>query len=337
MKFIMSTSHSSIFPSSSPLRSAALQPATLRSYHKHLISFLDYTRLSLQQLLSLTHRSIDRSLSDYIDLSYSRGGSYDYACHTLNSLVFHSPHLRHRLVESRLRLRGWNRIRVSTSHPPITFELTVLFSCTLAKQGLLDRSVAMLLAFHCYLRVGELTRLHYDDIIQPNDSRLGDAHVGMAIRLSETKTGKNQWVSITNSDIGSVLICFLHHRYGTGIGNPRIFPFSPSSFRHSLRQLCSAFHLSSIPYVPHSFRHGGASTDFMTGSTIEQIMYRGRWKSMESARRYIQTGRALLADHHIPSRLIHDGQILVKSIVPILSDYIHSAPSRPGRHVRFRV
>ena len=320
---------SSLLPCSSPLRSAALRPATLSSYDKHLSTFLRHTRLTLKQLLSSSPRRIDRALASFMDWSYSHGGSYDYASHTLNALIFYSPSLRLRLGESRLRLRGWSRIRTSTSHPPITWELTVLFAITLAKWQRVEQAVACLLSFHCFLRVGELTRLRYRDIIQPFDSRLGSAHTDMALRLAETKTGNDQWVSITSTDVSSVLVRYLAHYFGSGEHNPLVFPFSPSSLRVSLRQLCAEFGLSSIPFVPHSFRHGGATCAHLLGSTIEQIMYRGRWKSMESARRYIQTGRALYADQTIPNQLVHDGRILAQGIVCIFTTIIQADSSSP--------
>ena len=334
-----------LLPTSSPLRSAALQPATLSSYDKHLSTFLRHTRLTLKQLLSASPRRIDRALAAYMDWSYQHGGSYDYASHTLNALIFYSPSLRLRLGESRLRLRGWSRIRPSTSHPPITWELTVLFAVTLAKWRRIDQAVACLLSFHCFLRVGELTRLRYRDIIQPFDSRLGSAHTGMALRLAETKTGKNQGVAIESGDISSIIVCYITRYFGSGEHNPLVFPFSPSSLRLSLRQLCAEFGLASIPFVPHSFRHGGATCAHLLGATIEQIMYRGRWKSMESARRYIQTGRALYADQAVPSALVADGRLLAQGIVNIITTIIQSdssspllrRPATPTHRVRFRL
>jgi hypothetical protein len=90
-----------------------------------------------------------------------------------------------------------------------------------------------------------------------------------------------------------------------------------------------------IPYVPHSLRHGGATFDYLRGRTVEQIMFRGRWVAMESARRYIQTSRALLIMLHIPAQLGQTAAMLaphVDALLPLLMD---SVQQRRGR-VHFR-
>ena len=93
------------------------------------------------------------------------------------------PILRLQLGESRLRLRGWKRLKQHHSHPPLTWELAATFAVTMAKWGHHAEAVATLLAFDCYLRIGELTRLTYADVLQPNDIRAGSDYTGMALRL----------------------------------------------------------------------------------------------------------------------------------------------------------
>jgi len=60
----------------------------------------------------------------------------------------------------------------------------------MARSGYHAEAVASLLAFHCFLRVGELTRLRICDVVMPG--RMGRAHSGMAVCLPLTKTGRNQ-------------------------------------------------------------------------------------------------------------------------------------------------
>lgn len=304
----------------SPLRSASLQPATFRAYSTQFQHFLDHIRLPLHKLLRHSTRTIDILLARYIDQLYSENGSFAYACHTVNGLIFHSPRLKHRLHESRLRLRGWDKIRISASHPPITWEITLVISLTLAKQQLTAEAVACLLAFDCFLRVGELTSLRYSDIVQPLDDRLGSAHERMALRLAHTKTGRNQWVSIADPHVEQVFQLYLRSR-AWQVGD-HVFPFSSSRFRRSLRQVCAQLGLAAINYVPHSFRHGGATRANLLGESIEQIMLRGRWKRLESARRYIQTGRSLLTLQQIPPQLQQIGNVLQRNLVAAMRHFL---------------
>ena len=249
-------------------------------------------------------------------------------------LVFRRPPLRNHLGESRLRLRGWQKLRTSTSHPPITWELAVVFSVTMAKWGRHSESVAVLLAFDCLLRVGELTRLQYRDVVQPYDPRMGSAHVGMVVRLAKAKTGLNQSVALINPQVQSLLHAYLQSR--PFLSDSRIFPFPPSAFRTLIREVTSSLGLGRIAYVPHSFRHGGATYLYQRGMRIEDIMFRGRWVALESARRYIQTARGLLILNDIPAHLNQTGVTLAPHIDAVLAHLQATVPQAAGQLRRDR-
>lgn len=328
---------STLLPSGSPLRDAALKPQTQRTYDKNLTKFLHYTHLSLPQLLSLPHARIDALLSEFLDASYSAGGSFDYASQTLSALVFRRPSLRHKLGESRLRLRGWRNLYQSRSHPPFTWELAVLVAITMAKSGYHAEAVAALLSFDCYLRVGELIGLRVADVVMPNDPRVGAAHPTMALRLARTKTGANQWVSIESEAVAASLRRHLDCLRASGAASSphdAVFPFPAYHFARLLHRTVDALGLSHIPYVPHSFRHGGATCAHLRGATIEQIMFRGRWASQKSARRYIQTGRALLVTLSVPQRLHSAGALLESSLAEVLSYLSSLVPQTTRRAYR---
>lgn len=321
----------------SALRDAALQPSTFRAYRKNLNKLLEHTRLSLQQLLSHSPPRIDCLLASFIDHQYAVGGSFDYCQQALSALVFQQPSLRNTLGESRLRLRGWRNLLEAHSHPPLTWELTVLFAVTMAKWGYHAEATAALLSFDCYLRVGEMTRLQFRDVIMPHDARVGSAHPSMALRLARAKTGLNQWVSLRNPAVSASFLGYL--RSSSFAAEQRIFPFSPDRFRRLLHRVADSLGVGHTPYVPHSLRHGGATCDFLRGDSIEQIMFRGRWKSMESARRYIQTGRAIMATVDVPAQLHKSGSIFAEALSAVIAHLLQSVtavPSRPrGSRVRF--
>jgi integrase len=335
--------HRSLPNTFSSLRDAALAPSTHRAYNRNLDNFLHFTRLTLPHLLQLPSIQIDQRLSAYFEHDFQSKGSYNNACHTLFGLIFHCPRLKTKLGESRLRLRGWRRLVRCKSHPPITWELAVLFATVLAKWGHHAEAVGTLLSFDCYLRVSELTKLRYSDVVMPGDPRTGSAHRTMALRLAVTKTGLNQWVSLGRERVTKALLFYLNAF--PFLSDSLVFPFTPSSFRSLLRAVSSSLGLGHIPYVPHSFRHGGATCDYLRGATIEQIMFRGRWVAMESARRYIQTSRALLIMLDIPAELNQAGLVLAPRIadmlhflmesVPLRRSRLATAPRRIRRRVRF--
>jgi len=325
-----------------PLQDLALAPASLKAYQRSLSGFLLHSHLSPQQLLSEPAVRLDRLLAVYIQHSYDSSSSFTYAAHALHAVIYHRPDVKAHMFVSRQCLKGWERVKKSTSHPPLTWELTVAIACTLARSGYHGPAVAILVGFDCYLRVGELTRIRLRDVVMPNDARLGRAHTAMAVCLAKTKTGPNQSVSIQNQDVADILCIWVRHLPSTTASrNPLIFPFSPDYLRRRMRYACVGLNISHTPYVPHSLRHGGATADFLRTGSIEQVQFRGRWKSMESLRTYVQTARALLAAQDVPVALNRLGMRLSDALVPVMSYVLSSVPEviprRRHRRVKFQL
>ena len=318
-----------------PLQDLALAPASMKSYNRSLSSFLSYTRLSPQQFLSEPALSLDRRLAVYIQHSYDTSSPYTYAAHALHAVIFHRPDVKAFMFVSRQCIKGWERVKKSMSYPPLTWELTVAIACNMAQRGLHGPAVATLVAFDCYLRVGELTRIRLRDVVLPNDPRMGKAHSAMAVCLAQTKTGKNQSVALDRQSVCDVLKAWIHRcSHSAGGGNPFIFAFSPDYFRRAPHQSCSELGLSHCHYVPHSLRHGGASADFLIHGSIERVQFRGRWKQMESLRTYVQSARALLAAQDVPSALNELGMQLSDSLADVISHFLTSVPEVTPHHRR---
>ena len=336
-----------LFPSSSrlphlSLRDFALAASTRRSYSSHLKSFLTHSRLTKQQFFTLPSSSIDRLLSIFIQHLHDSSSNLTYAACALNASVFVRPGLKLKLPFSRQCLRGWQRLATTQSHTPITWEINALFAVTAAKSGYHAAAVAFLLAFHCYLRVSELTQLQRQHVILPGDSRVGSSSEVMAIVLKRTKTGINQSVTIHHDQVIQAIkewMLFTHNNNTLAIDTDLVFPFTPTQLRNLMSSISTSLGFTSSPYVPHSLRHGGATHDHLRGHSIEQIMYRGRWKATESARRYIQSGRALLIQSQIPRHLDEMGSNAAKHIAVVLKVLRQIVPdaltARAARRVTF--
>jgi len=71
----------------------------------------------------------------------------------------------------------------------------------LVRHGWLKHAIGVLLAFDCFLRVGELVGLRKSDVADRGDVRVGSTHRRMLIRLRQTKTGVNQWVEGESTEV----------------------------------------------------------------------------------------------------------------------------------------
>ena len=326
-----------------PLRGMALAPASQKAYSKQLGSFLSHAGLDARSLLAAPASVLDRALAVYIQFCYDAQSSFAYASHALSAVVHRRPDLRHQLPLSRQCIRGWDKVRISSPHAPITWELTVLMACTMARSGYHGPAIAMLLAFDCFLRVGELTRIRRSDVVMPNDSRMGRAHTTMAVVLRTAKTGKMQSVEIWSPDVAQLVVLWVRSPVFRTLApssdadaDPRVFPFSPDFLRRLMQRTSAALRLPTH-YTPHSLRHGGTTDDFLRNRSIERVQFRGRWKSLESVRRYVQTARAVLAAQQVPRHLNDLGVTLSAALVPSLSHLIRTVPTVVPRSYRRRV
>jgi integrase len=168
-------------------------------------------------------------------------------------------------------------------------------------------AIGVLLSFDCYLRIGELHGLRRSDIALRGDPRVNDLDNAplASLRLRHTKTGPNQYVPVENPAVAALLAQVVTI---TAPGQ-LLFPAAPAAFRRAFKAACRDLGLSPL-YVPHSLRHGGATRDHMRGRSIEDIMERGRWASSKSARRYVQSGRALLCATDVPPRVKQLGAMI---------------------------
>lgn len=266
---------------------------TQAAYSTAVKHFADWLRQEGFRLGGIS--ALDRALAEYFLYLYFdgvEGSGRQAAANTLAGVHLRVPESRGRLHRSYLALKGWKRLVPSTPAPPFTWPVAVAVATSFLHQGLYSMAVGVLLSFDCYLRVSELCGIKGSDVADIGDPRLGGNNM-MAIRLRKTKTGPNQWVTVRRVE--------LVHMLRTLVGPPisRLFQFSPASFRYRLRKTCRALGLSQ-KYTPHSLRHGGATCDHLGGMALEDIMVRGRWLSSTSARRYIQSGRALLLTAQVP-------------------------------------
>lgn len=324
-----------------PLQDLTLEPGSLKSYDRSLRSFLTYTRLSSQQLLSMPAQRLDRLLAVFLQHSYDTRAPFTLGAHALHAVVHYRPDVKALLFTSRQCLKGWERVRQTASHPPLTWELTVAMACILSRSGFHAPAVAMLVAFDCYLRVGELTRIRRRDVVMPNDARMGRAHSAMAVCLTKTKTGPNQSVSLYRPEVAQILCTWIRALPHTAGDNPLVFAFSPTYLRRLMLNACIDLGVGHTAYVPHSLRHGGATADFLRTGSVQHVQFRGRWKSLESVRTYVQTARALLAAQEVPLAVNQLGMLLSGALLPVMTHLMESVPDvvprRRQRRVTFRL
>ena len=306
---------------------ASVAPATDRTYSKAVSEFLTYCDdLSIS---TTSPDDFDIFLTEYLNHIWESGKGKGKAKNTVYGIEYLMPHLKSRLLMAHRFLRGLYRLSPPQPWPPLTWDLTCAISIRVMLNGSFRAGVACLLAFHCFLRVGELVAVRPVDVIDSSSStrRVGVHSPHMVLILPRTKTGHNQEVSVLDPFLASLVRQLVRSTPPTG----RLFGCaSKPAFRHRFKQACADLSLSES-FVPHSLRHGGATEAYLLGRPIEDIQLRGRWKSTMSARHYIQQSRSLLASQHIPlsTRLLSSA---IAKRLPVFISLSQSHIARYGQH-----
>jgi integrase len=319
----------SIQHASSVLRAASLAPSTGSAYSAAVSQFITYcSSLPAHRHHDPPHRAaaleLDRCVEGYISLLYVRyhGRNRQLAVNTVYGIYVQTPELRGLLKRSEQLLKGWIRLAPPVSHPPLTWPLAVLLAATMAGNGLLDCAIATLVGFDALLRVSEMLGIRVGDVSTLSDIRRGlpsssshpfsqqlplPSSSRVCLRLSVTKTGHNQWAELYTDEVGLLLTRWIHGRSAEEyvFGLPVAPSQRPDYYRRALRATCDALGLSSSNFTPHSLRHGGAThAHLQLNQSIEHVMHRGRWRSNDTCRVYIQAGRAALLTQHLPLKVI---------------------------------
>ena len=290
------------FPGEGPpsfLASHAVAAVTRRKYVGSVRRLLAYLRGRGWDPRSAAE--LDEAMVEFFHFLYTdnAGKCRSVAECALSGVHLLAPRLKGHLLEASLCLRGWRRLVPPVPHPPITKEMTVAVAAVLLVRGKWEAAIGVLLAFDCYLRAGELLRLRVCDVSLPGDDRLGSVFAGAGLRLATTKTGQEQFVVVEDPAVVRLLGRLVAARRASDGSEARLFPFPDSSLRRWFKEAAAVLGLPPTVAL-HSLRHGGATHAHLAGRPLEDILQRGRWASMRSARHYIQMGKALLVAASVP-------------------------------------
>jgi integrase len=129
------------------------------------------------------------------------------------------------------------------------------------------------------------------------------------LRLSQTKAGLVQSVEIEREPVRRLLL-WLVRRTPRG---KTLFSVNYATFHRAFVTVTADLGLDRA-FVPHSLRHGGATSLRQRGVSMETIKQRGRWRSLLSAERYVQSGRALVLHAAVPDRVARAADILAANL-----------------------
>jgi integrase len=301
------------------------QPKTVTKYLRGVRAFVNFCEQ--QSLQPWTTENMDDCLCQFIQQTFDRyeGMNRSLAAGAVYGVPMLLPRLAKRLPVARRYLDSWQVLKPSRPRPPFTKDVISAVAMRLALNGYPRYALAALLQFDCLLRVSELMNLKASDVAFQEDARLGSGfqdskveHAGVCVSIRKAKTGRNQSVLVVDKDVATLLRFAMKGLKPSDMLFPAWRKDRADCYREKLLQACKQLGLSA-DYNTHSLRHGGATHLFIKGWKIADIMQRGRWKSSESADRYIQAGRSLLMQQQVPSAVAQAGAVVSRHLVACFS------------------
>eukprot|EP00438_Fugacium_kawagutii_P022174 Skav235069 [mRNA] locus=scaffold3466:36062:45450:- [translate_table: standard] len=233
-------------------------------------------------------RTYDSVICDWIEYQWARGEALTHIADSLSGLHFYWPALKGTLRQSWRMFRNWRRIEAPARAPPITPNIVAAMIVLAIERNQLAFGVLVAIGFHGLLRTGELLALQFQDIeFTPQCGVLS-----LKSSKSGLRTGTEEAVAVRDS----LTLQLLHTLVTVRSPYPgdKLWPHSGQHFRTIFANYLHYFQLEALAFKPYSLRRGGATFLLQCGLPIETILVRGRWRSLNVARLYLEDGLAQL-------------------------------------------
>ena len=293
------------------LKSLTVQPVTKQRYQASLNQFYDHLQ---REGISLPKRrdSLDAVVSDYIEHLWSEGEGRSVASNLLAGLQDLDPHLKGHLQTSWRLMKTWTANELPNRAPPLTEGILKAMVGWAVFNQHFSFGLSLLVGFYTLLRTGELLDLQAWNIHMTSNSQPA------VISLGLTKSGKRQGAaeSVTLTELSVLKLLWFWkqqvpaHTYLTA---------KPHVWRQLFNECLQGLKISEWGFRPYSLRRGGATSLFVKCGSLDRVLILGRWTAVKTAKIYLNSGLAMLADLKIPQKLL-------QPFHTVLTNYLQGPP-----------
>ncbi len=257
---------------------------TVSRYENSFASFLSFCGKTKSQLEDEVGR-IDDHMASYIEFLWRDGEPKSYANYAVASLQHMIPKVRRQLVQSWKLVSTWNKLELPVRATPLTPEVAMAFSGTFFKWGWKHMACMIIIGFSTFLRTGEMFRLRKRHVVTSPSQQ------SAVLFLEDTKTSQRkmiQWEKVIVEE--KVALDCLHFLCRRASPNDLLVDIPVHKFRKLWSEVVSELHLTQFRYQPYSIRRGGATSSYRRGVGFDELMSRGRWSHLATARLYLDEG-----------------------------------------------
>eukprot|EP00438_Fugacium_kawagutii_P000873 Skav218505 [mRNA] locus=scaffold1564:7454:12902:+ [translate_table: standard] len=272
-----------------------VSPLTLGRYEQSLQELATFLRTPRASLLE--QPDLEQVLNDYIQHLWEEGDTKTFASYAVAAVQFHKPALKGHLKGPWRLLSLWGKLEQPVRATPLDPEMLFAFCGVLLEWQWPELAYLSVIGFCGLLRTGEIFHLRRKHVVLPQ--RQSQSAV---IFLQDTKTTqRNQllWEKVILQE--QVAVAALRRLCANKAPDDFLTSTSVVKFRELWKLVVSHLGLSSLHYIPYSLRRGGATSNYRQGTTLDQLLEKGRWKHLQTARLYLDQGLQEYASLSIPA------------------------------------
>eukprot|EP00435_Cladocopium_sp_Y103_P028720 s438_g7.t1 len=235
----------------------------------------------------------DDMVAEYVESLWEDGAAKSAANYTVAAIQFYRPDTKHHLPWAWKLVRVWNQIEVPQRANPLTPELLMGFAGQAFQWRQFELGWLFVVGFTLFLRTGELLQIQAKDVIMNNNHGV--------LYLPPSKSGKRLFLPLERVEMGEAItiLAFKQLLKGKQPGD-RLWPHSRQHFMGLWHSLVDNLKLEGCNFFPYSLRRGGASSAYRAGSSLDQLVTKGRWQHVSTARLYLDTGLQALTTLTLP-------------------------------------
>ena len=272
------------------LRSLAVQPATKKRYDAAMNKFFDFLKYE-QMELPTQKLQMDALVADYIEHLWASGEGRALASDTVAGLQDLEPHLKGHMPTVWRLLKVWNQNELPNRAPPMP-EVVVH---AIAGQALLNNdpefALSVLLGFYAMMRTGELLNVDRRHVEVSKED--GPAILSLGLTKGGRRQGAAESITVTVFDV-------VRRLRQWKVSSKKPLTHSASVWRTKFSDALNQLGLGQFEFRPYSLRRGGATFWFQKHGSFDRLLVQGRWQAAKTARVYINSGLAALAEMNLP-------------------------------------
>ncbi len=276
-----------------PLSQQIVNSQTVSRYESSFASFLSFCGKSKAQL-EFDVSQLDALMAQYVEHLWKDGEPKSYANYAVASLQHMVPSCRRHLTLSWKLVGTWNKLEFPIRATPLSPDLAMAFAGIFFKWGWKRMGCMVIVAFSTFLRTGEMFRLRKHHVVTRPGSH------SAVLYLQDTKTSQRQMIQwekvIVEEKVALDCLGYLCRRIS---GDDLLLDISVHRFRKIWSDIVEELRLQRFRFQPYSIRRGGATSAYRRGVSFDELMSRGRWSHLQTARIYLDEGVQELAQLQI--------------------------------------